>query len=414
MTSLLKPIVNICCSTIARIIEIVFLPFLLVIALTIRAKRLIFPPERRAVVLGGCGIINLAGWSKAIRIAGFNSKTIVWATPKLYAENTFDVDLKRRYGSFAGVFAPFEFARSLWTFHTVICGFDGFILGITAIRSFEMSMLKIARCKVIAIPYGGDAYVYSSVRSEALMHALQISYPQAARNQKIIQRRVNHVVKKADFVIPGLMGPDGIGRWDVLAPSSLVVDTKLWAPACEKHDSLEMRVFHTPNHRGFKGTEFLIRAIDELRIEGHNISLRLLEGVPNAEVRRLLTSEADVLVDQLVFTGYAMSAVEGLASGVVVIANLEDERVLTPYRRWSFLNECPIVSASPETIKETLLKMFSEKQARIEISKKSRDYALRRHSYESFASLFVEIDLYFQGKRESLHDYYHPLQDVLK
>ena len=109
-----------------------------------------------------------------------------------------------------------------------------------------------------------------------------------------------------------------------------------------------------------------------------------------------------------------MSAVEGLASGVVVIANLEDERVLTPYRRWSFLNECPIVSASPETIKETLLKMFSEKQARIEISKKSRDYALRRHSYESFASLFVEIDLYFQGKRESLHDYYHPLQDVLK
>lgn len=400
--------------SVACALEMAQLPFLLLTASLIGLVRCMKPPFRCAVALGGCGIINLAGWSRAIRIAGFESKTIVWSTPMLYAKNTFDVDLKRRYGSFAGVFAPFEFARSICKFNTVICGFDGFILGISVLRSFEISLLKIAHCRVIAIPYGGDAYVYSSIRSENLMHALQVSYPQAARNQKIIARRVNRVVAKADFVMPGFMGPDGIGRWDVLAPSSLVVDTKLWAPACEKHDALEMRVFHTPNHRGFKGTEFLIRAIDELRIEGKNISLRLLEGVPNAEVRRLLTSEADVLVDQLVFTGYAMSAVEGLASGVVVIANLEDDRVLTPFRRWSFLNECPIVSASPETIKETLLSIYSDKESRKEISRKSRDYALRRHSYESFASLFVEIDLYFQGKRGSLHDYYHPLRDVFK
>jgi hypothetical protein len=407
-----------CCKALRRSVagalEVAQLPFLLLTALLIGIVRCIKPPFKCAVALGGCGIINLAGWSRAIRIAGFESKTIAWSTPKLYAKNTFDVDLKRRYGSFAGIFAPSEFARSICKFNTVICGFDGFILGISALRSFELFLLKIARCRVIAIPYGGDAYVYRSVRSENLMHALQVSYPQAARNQKIIARRVNRVVAKADFVIPGLMGPDGIGRWDLLAPSSLVVDTELWAPEREKHDSSEMRVFHTPNHRGFKGTEFLIQAVDELRVEGHNVSLSLVEGKSNDEVRRLLTSEADVLVDQLVFTGYAMSAVEGLASGVVVIANLEDDRVLTPFRRWSFLNECPIVSASPETIKETLVKLSSDVQARLEISRKSREYALRRHSYESFASLFVEIDLYFQGKRGSLHDYYHPLLDVLK
>jgi hypothetical protein len=400
--------------SVANVLEIAQLPLLLFIALLTGVIKYIKRPAKHAVALGGCGIINLAGWSKAIRMAGFETQTIVWATPKLYAKDTFDVDLKKRYGSFAGLFAPFEFAKSLFKFHTVICGFDGFILGITPIRSVEMSLLRIARCKVIAIPYGGDAYVYSSVRSEALMHALQISYPQAAQSQKVLTRRVSKVVKRADFVISGLMGFDGIGRWDVLTPNPLVIDTELWAPEREKHDSSEMRVFHTPNHRGFKGTEFLIRAVDELRNEGHKISLSLLEGVSNSEVRRLLTSEADVLVDQLIFSGYAMSAVEGLASGVVVIANLEDDRALTPFRRWSFLDECPIVSASPETIKETLVKLSSDVQARLEISRKSREYVLRRHSFESFASLFVEIDLFLQGKRGTLINYYHPLKDVLK
>jgi glycosyltransferase involved in cell wall biosynthesis len=170
-----------------------------------------------------------------------------------------------------------------------------------------------------------------------------------------------------------------------------------------------MRVVHTPNHRGFKGTEFLISAVHELQSEGVSIELQLIENRPNSEIREILAEHCDVLVEQLVFTGYGMSAVEGLASGVVVVSNLSDERIMVPFRRWSFLSECPIVSASPETIKEVLRKLSNENELRHKISAVSREYAEKYHSYDAFYELYLEIEKYLFGERGNLFNYYHPL-----
>jgi predicted metal-dependent TIM-barrel fold hydrolase len=60
-----------------------------------------------------------------------------------------------------------------------------------------------------------------------------------------------------------------------------------------------VKVMHTPNHRGFKGTEFLIQAVDELREEGLQIELVLLEKVPNSRVRDLM-QEVDILAEQFI------------------------------------------------------------------------------------------------------------------
>ena len=395
----------------ANVLIIVQFPAVVLSALFVGGIRRVKRSRNRRIDFGGFGIINLKGWSEAAKLAGFDSRTIVWATPFVYSKDTFDVDLLQRWKLLMTVVSPAMFVGSIFRSQTIVCGFDGFLLGRTPLRPFEIWLLRLARCKVVAAPYGGDAYSYSSVRSESLQHVLQISYPEAARKQHIISRRIKTMVRHADFVIPGLMGLDGIGRWDVLTPSALVVDINHWAPLTEKHSNQEMRIAHSPNHRGFKGTEFLIRAVDELRAEGHKISLQLLESMPNEVIRDKYATEIDVLVDQLVFTGYAMSGVEGLASGLVVIANLEDERYMLPFKRWSFLSECPIVSASPENIKEKILELYENPSLRKDISIRSREYAVKRHSIESFAALFSEIDKYIYAERGSLINYYHPLME---
>ena len=38
-----------------------------------------------------------------------------------------------------------------------------------------------------------------------------------------------------------------------------------------------------------------------------------------------------------------------MASGLPVLANLDHEAYTTVFRRYAFLNECPILSSSPET-----------------------------------------------------------------
>ncbi len=411
MSKSLKQLVRIAMSEAARVVIVVQLPFVVITAFIVGAKRTLFPSQNRRIHFGGCGIINIKSWSEAARIAGFETRTIVWSTPSIYPEDTFDVDLFKRFSSFAGVIAPSVFVRSIMRCRLVVCGFDGYILGITPLRPIENWLLHLAKCKIIAAPYGGDAYSYSSVRNENLQHALQISYPEMARKQDLVLKRVRKMTKQADFVIPGLMGFDGIGRWDVLTPSALIIDTNQWAPLSKKHDSTEMRIAHAPNHRGFKGTEFLIRAVDELRAEGHNISLRLFESVPNTLVREQLSKEIDVLVEQLIHTGYAMNGVEGLACGVVVVSNLEDDRILTPFRRWSFLSECPIVSASPENIKSQLLELYNNPELRKKISLESREYAIKRHSLLSFSRLITDVHDHLFGGRESLINYYHPLME---
>jgi glycosyltransferase involved in cell wall biosynthesis len=333
----------------------------------------------------------------------------VWSTPTIYPNDTFDFDMNVRFKRLAGVLAPVLFARIVLKYRVIICGFDGFVLGVTVLKRIEPYLLKLARCKIFVVPYGGDAYQYSNVRSEALQHALQVSYPARARQQKSIAADVSRMVRLADFVMPGLMGFDGIGRWDVLTPNPLTIDINLWQPARLADGRESVVVAHSPNHRGFKGSEFLIAAVDRLRSEGLAVDLLLLEQVPNEEIRRVLTEQADILVEQLIFPGYAMSGVEGLAAGVVVISNLADERILQPFRRWSFLSQCPIVSATPETIENVLRELCSNPSRRREIALKSRQYAVDYHSRDVFADFYAEAESFMFGERGSLINYFHPL-----
>ena len=392
----------------AQIAVLLQLPALLLAAVLIGLFRVIRESEDR-VVLGGAGLINLSNWCQALKQNGFDATTKVWGTPTVYPTTTFDFDLQAKYKRAAYIVAPLHFVWAIRKYNVVVCGFDGFLLGLTVLRKIEPSLLRLARCKLIAIPYGGDAYAYSNIKSEALQHAIQLSYPYVYRQQAQVMANIRRMVEKADFMMSGFMNFDGIGRWDLLAPSSLVINTNLWHPKIPKHTSDIMKVLHTPNHRGFKGTEFVVRAVEELRKEGLQIELTLIEKQSNNYVMQLLTTEIDVLVEQLIFPGYAMSAIEGMSSGAVVISNLTDERIMQPMKRWSFLSECPIVSADPETIKDVLRDLYNDVEKRKNVSRDSRFYALKYHSFESFAVLFEQILKYLNNERDDLLNYYHPI-----
>lgn len=390
---------------------VVFFPFVVLVCGVVGTWRRLSQSGNRAVTFGGCGIINLSGWSAAVQTIGISSETVVWSTPKIYDRKTFDRDLLDHYGIWAGILAPIEFLRSVSRSRIIVCGFDGFILGISPLKNIELRLLHLAGCKVVVSPYGGDSYVYAWVRNESLQHALQLSYPDASRRQREIARRAQTIIEIADFVMPGVMGFDGLGRWDVLAPSLLVVDPVQWQPAEVRSASPLLRVTHTPNHRGFKGTEFLVKAVHRINAQGPRIALQLLEGASNEEVRRVLTNETDVLVEQLIYVGYAMSGVEGLATGNVVVSNLADPRITEPLRRWTFLRDCPIISATPETIEsvlENLLELRSNEVAFRDLQQKSRDYAVNWHSPDTFGAFFVEVVKVLFGERDSVMTYFNP------
>jgi hypothetical protein len=395
--------------TLSRTVQYVQLPILFVSVFLMRLYPKRSPSHQRCVTFGGVGIINFARWSHALRKAGIPTRTVVWSTPQIYGQNTFSLDLNQKYGSLAGIYAPVVFIRELAKTDTVVHGFDGFLLGLGYLRRFESVLIRISRRKTIVVPYGADAFVYSKVHLETLAHVLQISYPDAARKQKSITRDVERHVKNADFMFCGMMTFDGIGRWDALPFNCLVVDLDSWKPGPREWLSGPLKVVHAPNHRGFKGTEFLVAAVERLQTEGESIELILLEGVPNESVREIFSNSAHVLVEQLIAPGYAMNGVEGLASGLVVLANLDDERVMTPMRRWSTAGECPIISASPETIYRRLKDLLGDRGGLSGISQKSREYAEKFHCDEAFVEFYKAIDAYLWADGKGLINFFHPL-----
>ena len=76
-----------------------------------------------------------------------------------------------------------------------------------------------------------------------------------------------------------------------------------------------VKITHAPNFRGFKGSEFIINAVEKLQKEGFKIELNLLEKLKNHEVKKILQDETDILVEQIIFTGHALNGLEGMACG---------------------------------------------------------------------------------------------------
>jgi len=380
------------------------------------ARRRTATPETPRLVWGSTPLINNRHWSRAMRAAGFSSETFTsnyYATINQRADwdRVLDDELPRCPAMFKPMLA---FLWSLLSYDVFFVSADGFFIGRSpGLWRLQGPLLHLAGKKVVFVPYGGDAYVYRRVRSPVLLHGLLASYPMAARQQDQIQARVDYWCRHADVCVSTIMGVDGFGRWDVLVASPLCLDLAEWSPSTRQSPADgrngTVTICHAPNHRGFKGSEFVIEAVQQLQGEGLKVELLLLEKMQNVEVRRVLQEDADILVEQLIFTGHGLNGLEGMACGLPVVCNLDDNDYILPVRRWSFFSECPIVSATPESLVDVLRKLVTRPELRAQLAVMGRQYAEKYHGLDSATYLFGEIIKYAYGRRESLINMYHPL-----
>lgn len=367
-------------------------------------------------------IISNKYWSEALKTKGYDSKTVM---DNLYAINKRsdydiyidDLIIKTNNSILKQVIylvrPYYSFLYIIFKFDIIHHPYNGVLLKRTPIWNWEAQLLHLAGCKSIVLPYGSDFYKYSEVLDPSLRHVLLINYYVSSRKEPRLKKVNNYWLQHTDGIIT-FFQLDGNGRWDMLPFCSFVIDTQHWKPKKDynNHDGKTgtVTIMHTPNHRGCKGTEFIIKAVDELKSEGLKINLLLIEKKLNEEVRRLMEDEADILVDQIIATAYAMSGVEGMSSGLAVIAGLENPLYTQVFRRYSYLNECPILSGSPENIKDQIRLLVTNPGLRETLGKANRKYTEKYHSYQTAAEMF---DMLYQkvwyGKEVDIINFFHPL-----
>jgi glycosyltransferase involved in cell wall biosynthesis len=372
---------------------------------------------------GPVPIINNKYWSNNLKSVGFESKTVMKEFYSINNSTDYDIYFEDIIKTHKQKLVPeilrYKFS-DLVIFDYLLKNFDIFHIPATGLlfkgvelEKFELDVLKLLGKKIVFIPYGSDTYMYSKVRDASLQHALLLSYPQYGREEEEIESRVKRLEKNADAVIVSAM-IDGISRWDVLPFSVLTIDHNIWKRSVRtsKANGTDgyVNIVHTPNHRGFKGSEFIIEAVQQLKEEGLKINLILLEKVQNSEVNRILMEDADILAEQLIFIGYAMSGLEGMSVGLPVLSNLNNEVYTRLFRRYSYLNECPILSTNPETIKDNLRILIRNPELRKELGNAGIEYSRKYHSIEANEYLFRNLyDKIWHNKESNLLNLFHPL-----
>lgn len=206
-------------------------PIYVVIALLCAViSRLFVKTDRCRLVWGSSPIISMSIWSRSMKCLGYDSETFTYDYySSINSRKDWDLIISEKYKFVPKAFKPFiAFLESLFKYDIFFITFDGFFIGQCPLVYFQSLLLKFANKKIVVVAYGSDSYVYRRIRSLETVHGLLMSYPDAGRNQHRIAKRVDYWVCNADVLIPGVMSPDGFGRWDVLMPSNLALDLKAW------------------------------------------------------------------------------------------------------------------------------------------------------------------------------------------
>jgi glycosyltransferase involved in cell wall biosynthesis len=375
-------------------------PLLLALVLAERLRYLRRRPARPRLIWGPMPIISIKYWSQAMRRLGYESVTCVEDVYSIYSRADFDRH-RLEFGPRGLWFEPWRdyvvFAWALRRADVFMTFFDGGFLHHTAMRWLEAPLLHLAGKRIVVSPYGSDVAVpgYMGVWEEAIL----ADYPETAARAPLVRRRVDHLSRHADAIVRNI-NPGYQPRWDLAWPNQFAIDVDAWAPQGEKGHADgrdgEVVVVHAPNHRALKGTEHVIAAVGALREEGLQVRLDLLEQRPNTEVRAAL-QEADILAEQFL-AAYAMLAVEGLASGTPVLAHMS---FLPPdLLAHPAIQECPIVDTSIATLTDNLRRLVTEPELRLRIGRESREFAVRRHSYDALGGTWAGIvDGVWAGER---------------
>ena len=365
----------------ARVLVLVLFPVRI-------ARKLMF--RRTRSLWCGTPILTLPVKCRAERMLGVDARSLVFST--YYITDAFDYNLstlteKRGIGRLVPI-AVFIWACILMDRVHFFC--DRGILPSRKLLTFDFRELRIYRL------LGIDAFCWTygaDVRSRAVTSALgdpnactDCDAPgrycicdgdAAAANMRELASLARSVFSMGDMIeyTPG--SSNELFFWPIDLDSE---GGQRYQPSFPDAGAQgNVRIAHAPNHRMFKGTHHLERAVRELQSDGVPVELVLVEKVPNARALELYRS-ADIIFDQCLVGFHGYFALEGMALGKPVMCFIRK-----PADYLLHAAECPIINTHVLTLKEDIRRLVAERESLHGIGKQGRAYIEKYFSVPAFS-----------------------------
>lgn len=344
--------------------------------------------SRPRTMWGVTPILTLPLLAKCDRLLGFRSDSLVFDV--YYTTHSFDINLKtmrdavyRRMPRWIAQFHKTVLHLALIRYDIFHTFCDRGLLpasGGLQIEPAEMEAIRRHGRRLYAYTYGADVRTRQATLALG-RYNLCAECPEpgrfctcdderGTRNIEAVQRHATALISMGDMLA---YAPDALNihYWPI--------DTAKFAnTGVDWPSDRPLRIGHAPNHGHFKGTRYLVSAIEHLQARGYPIELVSVSGVANSEVIALFRS-CDIVADQFIAGFHGYTALEAMALGKPVLCYLRDaEAVIDP-------STCPIINCSPDTLEEILRRCLDGDLDLAELGRRSRSYIEHYYSLEAVA-----------------------------
>jgi hypothetical protein len=163
--------------------------------------------------------------------------------------------------------------------------------------------------------------------------------------------------------------------------------------------NFDSRSHGAQGHQTIKSTHIYIPLVERLKSEGHDVELIFFKDVPNKTVR-YYQAQADIFLDMLTFGFFGANVREAMMLGKPAICFLRPEWLESMRREIpEYVEELPVVSATPETIYDVLKELILNPSKRQEIGERSRRFAEKWHASDRAAAHFDKLFRDLLGKQ---------------
>jgi hypothetical protein len=182
-----------------------------------------------------------------------------------------------------------------------------------------------------------------------------------------------------------------------------VIDLEKWSPSLEIPTQFQLpkssnfRIFHTKASglrdlpgKNIKGTYSIIDAVESLKKEGYQIELLEVSDQHINNVK-YFQSQADVVIDQLIYGHWGSTSVESMALGKPTICYVRDSWKLEFLRNFPQYQELPTIQSDCDTIYNTLKYLIENPSVLTSYAEKSRRFAEAHFCPKCNAESFVKI-----------------------
>ena len=367
------------------------------------------------VFIGLTEIANcVRNYSAGLAEIGVSTFTVLHERALAYTDSEYDLVLSEDIGqppSAHGVTAALK--RLMWRvrYYAIVlravltCDVFVFIFGHSfRVDRWDYRILKALGKRIVSVFLGDDTrYWYAYTREAELLGTDADIRPYL---DEVLRDRAHdyfavklEVVRKAEAYADLILALPDAAQLHSRPYMRLNIPIDLSRIDCQIMDREVPLIVHAPSVRDIKGTRYVLAAIECLRSEGLAFEFRLIERMPNVQLRALL-AHADVVIDQMYSETVATVALEGLASGNVVLTRYLPERVLIGA-------DCPVVNVNVDTLVDRLREVVVDRELRKRLAQAGRPYVEKYHSHVVVARQIVEwLDPTRRGEFQFFPDFF--------